>query len=160
MIKCAKIIRKKTNYLNRKKNLIDSNPLILFFLFTSFFSNAQLSYNTTQIVEENSISKKIIKITAVGDIMFGTNFPAKKYLPKNEDCIPLIENVKEFFNNSDIIFGNLEGCISDNAPPRKRCNDPTKCYLYRMPKKFSNCLNERRKSKKFSRLPFYSFKSF
>ena len=140
MIKCAKIIRKKTNYLNRKKKLIETNLLILFFLCNSVFLNAQSSFDTTQIVEDNSISKKIIKITAVGDIMFGTNFPAKKYLPKNEDCIPLIENVKEFFNNSDIIFGNLEGCISDNAPPRKRCNDPTKCYLYRMPKKFGNCL--------------------
>ena len=72
--------------------------------------------------------------------MFGTNFPSKKYLPKNEDCIPLIENIKNYFNKSDIIFGNLEGCISNDAPPRKRCNDPTKCYLYRMPKKFSNCL--------------------
>ena len=48
--------------------------------------------------------------------MFGTNFPAKKYLPKNEDCIPLIENVKEFFNNSDIIFGNLEG-VYQIMPP-------------------------------------------
>ena len=47
------------------------------------------------------------------------DFPSKKYLPKNEDCIPLIENIKNYFNKSDIIFGNLEGCISNDAPPRK-----------------------------------------
>ncbi len=134
MKKCEKCAPKKINQLIKYRFF-----LIIFLIILLFPDNNAKAQSKSDSLSLNSI-KKNITITAVGDIMFGTNFPSKKYLPKNEDCIPLIENVKEYFNKTDIIFGNLEGCISDDAPARKRCNDPTKCYLYRMPKKFGDCL--------------------
>ena len=81
---------------------------------------------------------KSISITGIGDIMLGTNFPSEKYLPK--DCNLLLSNVSNIISNSDITFGNLEGCLSDNAKLKKRCKDSTKCYAFRMPKKFGACL--------------------
>ena len=81
---------------------------------------------------------KSISITGIGDIMLGTNFPSKKYLPK--DCKSLLTNVSSIISNSDITFGNLEGCLSDNAKLKKRCRDSTKCYAFRMPEKFGACL--------------------
>ena len=139
-MKCVKYIPKKNNQLNKFSfSLIYSFLLICLFLPTHYIKSQSKLDSLNFDLKSDSISKHIT-ITAVGDIMFGTNFPSKKYLPKNEDCIPLIDNVKEFLNKADIIFGNLEGCISDNAPARKRCNDPTKCYLFRMPKKFGECL--------------------
>jgi len=79
-----------------------------------------------------------ISITGVGDIMLGTNFPSKKYLPKN--CSSLLSNISSVLSSSDITFGNLEGCISDNAKLVKTCKDSTKCYAFRMPNKFGACL--------------------
>lgn len=72
--------------------------------------------------------------------MLGTNFPSEKYLPK--DCSILLENVSNVISNSDITFGNLEGCLSDNAKLKKRCRDSTKCYAFRMPEKFGVCLKD------------------
>ena len=140
MMKCEKCLHRKNRQLNKIRFLVINTFLFTCFLFPKNCIKSQAKADSLNFdLKSNSISKNIT-ITAVGDIMFGTNFPSKKYLPQNEDCIPLIKNVKEFFNKTDIIFGNLEGCISDDAPARKRCNDPTKCYLYRMPKKFGNCL--------------------
>ena len=139
MKKCEKLIHNNIfTTINLNHKLTFYSILFFFVAFINFEASSQQNIDSLNLSEKKSINT--INITAVGDIMFGTNFPSKKYLPKNEDCIPLIENIKNYFNKSDIIFGNLEGCISNDAPPRKRCNDPTKCYLYRMPKKFSNCL--------------------
>lgn len=140
MMKCEKYIPKKNNQLNKLSFFLIHSFSLIFLLFPTNYIKSQSKVDSLNFSLKSDSIKKNITITAVGDIMFGTNFPSKKYLPKNEDCIPLINNVKEFFNQTDIIFGNLEGCISDNAPARKRCNDPTKCYLFRMPKKFGECL--------------------
>ncbi len=130
-MKCEKYVPKKINHLIKSKDTLIRISLLILLIFPKNYIKGQSKIDSLN---------RNLTITAVGDIMFGTNFPSKKYLPKNENCIPLIENVQDFFNQTDIIFGNLEGCISDDAPARKRCNDPTKCYLYRMPKKFGNCL--------------------
>ena len=140
MKKCEKYAHNKTNRLINLKKFLTQGILLFFLFFATNYTNSQSKKDSLNFNLKSDSINNNITITAVGDIMFGTNFPSKKYLPKNEDCIPLIEGVKDFFNQTDIIFGNLEGCISDNAPARKRCNDPTKCYLYRMPKKFGNCL--------------------
>ena len=74
-----------------------------------------------------------LTITAVGDLMIGTNYPSKSYLPPN-DGKQIFDNVFKYLNNSDITFGNLEGVImSENIPTTKRCSDPKKCYAFRMP---------------------------
>ena len=140
MKKCEKCAPKKNNQVNKLRFFSIYSFLLICLCLPKNYIKSQSKTDSLNLNLKSESINKNITITAVGDIMFGTNFPSKKYLPKNEDCIPLIKNVKEFFNQTDIIFGNLEGCISDNAPARKRCNDPTKCYLFRMPKKFGECL--------------------
>ncbi len=98
--------------------------------------NPQLAKDST------SNKKREIKIVGVGDIMLGTAYPSKKYLPPNQDCSPLLENVKPFILEADISFANLEGALVDGGKMSKNCKDTLKCYAFRMPEKFSSCLSE------------------
>ena len=83
-------------------------------------------------------SEKIYSLTAVGDIMMGTNFPNSSYLPPN-DGQGFFDPVSQILNRSDITFGNLEGVIlSKNIEPRKRCKNPKNCYVFKMPDHYVN----------------------
>lgn len=79
-------------------------------------------------------------IIGVGDIMLGTDFPSKAYLPKGNSCTPLMAGVKDILQNADVTFGNLEGAFADKAPVTKRCRDPKVCYAFRTPTKYFQCL--------------------
>jgi poly-gamma-glutamate capsule biosynthesis protein CapA/YwtB (metallophosphatase superfamily) len=85
---------------------------------------------------EDSISSlgDTIKIIAVGDIMLGTNYPNKSYLPPN-DGRNLLDGVKQFLEIGDLTFGNFEGVIGTGGKP-KSCNNPKYCYTFRMPENY------------------------
>ncbi|MBI9068239.1 MAG: CapA family protein [Salinivirgaceae bacterium] len=85
---------------------------------------------------------KSISIIGVGDLMLGSNFPSKYYLPTNNNCYPLLADVKNVLQGADLTIGNLEGCFSDTAPLVKRCKDSTLCYAFRMPEKYVFCLKD------------------
>ncbi len=75
-------------------------------------------------------SREIVSIIGVGDIMLGTNYPSKRYLPPNQGR-DLMKDVEDILNNADVTFGNLEGTILDTkGSARKNCK---KCYSFRMP---------------------------
>ena len=76
--------------------------------------------------------EKTITITAVGDIMPGTNFPDQSFLPADSGN-GLFTPVKQYFENSDIVFGNLEGVFLNSGGKVKKCDDMSKCYAFRMP---------------------------
>lgn len=76
-----------------------------------------------------------ISITAVGDIMLGTNFPSTKYLPPN-DGRDILKNVTPYLINSDITFGNLEGVFLTSDANAKTCDDPSVCYNFKMPEHY------------------------
>ena len=96
------------------------------------------------IMSLSSLGQKsdTISIIGVGDIMLGTSFPSKKYLPPNDDCSPLLADVKSILQSADVTFGNLEGCFLDKGPTTKRCKDTLKCYAFRMPDKYVHCLSD------------------
>ena len=73
-----------------------------------------------------------IRITAVGDIMMGTNFPDPKYLPPNGGR-HLLDSVSSYLQDSDVTFGNLEGVVLDEGGTPKYCKNPDVCYLFRSP---------------------------
>mgnify|MGYP005988856899 CR=1 FL=1 len=73
----------------------------------------------------------LITITAVGDMMLGTNFPSDKYLPPKG--VDLLEEVKPYFKGQDLVFGNLEGAVLNEGGEVKKCSDPSKCYAFRQP---------------------------
>ncbi|MEP0986476.1 CapA family protein [Ekhidna sp.] len=73
-----------------------------------------------------------VTIAAVGDIMVGTNFPNKSYLPDGDGDY-LWDHVGPTLRNADITFGNLEGTVLNEGGDQKECNNPKLCYLFRSP---------------------------
>lgn len=73
-----------------------------------------------------------VTIAAVGDIMTGTNFPDKSYLPADTGRY-LWKEVRPILKQADITFGNLEGTILNDGGEQKECNNPKLCYLFRSP---------------------------
>src|SRR5690554_2913519 len=81
-----------------------------------------------------------ISIIGVGDIMFGTHFPSRIYLPPRDNCSPLLEGVSHILADADVTFGNLEGCFLNEGKVVKNCKDTTKCYAFKMPEHYVDCL--------------------
>ncbi|MBC6425933.1 MAG: CapA family protein [Ekhidna sp.] len=73
-----------------------------------------------------------VTIMGVGDIMTGTNFPSKSYLPSDTGRY-LWKEVAPILQSADITFGNLEGVILNEGGEQKECNNPKLCYLFRSP---------------------------
>ncbi|MDR3133587.1 MAG: CapA family protein [Prevotellaceae bacterium] len=86
------------------------------------------------------VAAQEVTVVAAGDIMLGTIYPSRNYLPAGEDCSGLLEPLKSALSGGDITFGNLEGVLTDNAATPKKCNDPSVCYTFGMPAHFVNCL--------------------
>ena len=74
----------------------------------------------------------ILSVIGVGDIMLGTNFPAKKYLPPS-DGSTLMKPILPYLQDATITFGNLEGAFADTLPVTKNCRDTANCYAFRSP---------------------------
>ena len=113
--------------------------IFTFYLLSSFTTkHSYLSYNAhfLKFNQNDTIHNKkdTINVIAVGDIMMGTNYPNKSYLPNN-DGADLFNNVIDYLNKGDITFGNLEGVIGDGGVP-KSCNNPKYCYTFRMPEHY------------------------
>lgn len=82
-------------------------------------------------------SSETVSIIGVGDIMLGTNYPSKQYLPPN-DGKNLLAEVNPILRSADVTFGNLEGTILDQGPTIKtNCNN---CYAFRMPERLAHNL--------------------
>ncbi|MBQ4821583.1 CapA family protein [Aquimarina sp. MMG016] len=97
-------------------------------------------YTIVEVVKEKLAKFKHIKVMAVGDIMMGTNFPNESYMPP-EGKGPF-DDVHTVLLEADILFGNLEGTLTDEGENAKRCSDPSKCYSFRSPEYFGKYLEE------------------
>uniref|UniRef100_A0A7C4Y5I9 CapA family protein n=1 Tax=candidate division WOR-3 bacterium TaxID=2052148 RepID=A0A7C4Y5I9_UNCW3 len=78
-----------------------------------------------------------ITFTGVGDIMLGNAHNG--VLPDKR--IFLFENCKKFFRDIDIVFGNLEGPITDYNIPEKD-EDKKNRYAFRMPERLGKQLKD------------------
>ncbi len=100
--------------------------------------------DSMSVIVENTQLKlaksKTIKVMAVGDIMMGTDFPNDSYLPP--DGKGPFDDVNSILTKADILFGNLEGTLTDEGENAKRCSDPSKCYSFRSPEYFGKYLEE------------------
>lgn len=105
------------------------------FLYLSLF--LVLSVSNTYASEKDTI-----KVVAVGDIMMGTIYPNRQYLPPKDDCSPQLSEVKSILRTGDIVFGNLEGVLTDTNAGAKRCTNPKVCYTFGMPTAFAQCLTD------------------
>ena len=101
---------------------------------------ALYSSSYTAMSSDPSTFKDTIQVVAVGDIMMGTIYPNGEYLPRGNDCSRSFSMVKEYFTNANIVFGNLEGAMTDSKASAKSCNNPAWCYTFGMPTAFVQCL--------------------
>ena len=86
------------------------------------------------------VSLDTLTVIGVGDIMMGTDYPSALYLPPGNDCRPLLQDVSEILREADITFGNMEGTFAGEYGTPKRCKDTTRCFVFRMPDHYVNCL--------------------
>ena len=83
-----------------------------------------------------------LTIIGTGDIMLGTSWPSESYLPPGKDCSHILKPVHHVLQSGDLLFGNLEGVFCSEGGTPKRCKDLTKCYVFRMPDHFLECILE------------------
>ena len=100
-----------------------------FFVFITFFAFFSSKAQDNQIT-----------LVAVGDIMVGTSFPSKSYLPP-EGVNPFGNVIKEL-KSGDLLFGNNEGTWTDTGKNAKKCKDPSKCYSFKTPTRYAKYLSE------------------
>lgn len=87
----------------------------------------------------------VIRVFAVGDIMIGTTFP-ENILPPN-DGADYFDPVQPFLNGSDILFGNLEGPLTEGGKSTK-CGDYKpgpgikRCFAFRSPPRYAKLLQK------------------
>ena len=87
-----------------------------------------------------ALAKDFISITAMGDVMMGTTFPAN-LLPEN-DGKDLFSPAKSWIEASDIRFINFEGTFFDGRPqPDGKSSGPNR-YLFRTPTTMVSRLQE------------------
>lgn len=87
--------------------------------------------------ETPSVAPVYIDIAAVGDIMLGTDYP-KRRLAENPSL--LLQSAAPVLQQADVSFGNLEGVLLNGGEARKRCPDPSRCYVFRSPESYAQIL--------------------
>lgn len=78
-----------------------------------------------------------LSIAAVGDIMLGTDYPQNRLA---EDAAVLLAPVAPVLQQADVTFGNLEGVLLNGGEARKRCSNPSRCYVFRSPESYADTL--------------------
>jgi poly-gamma-glutamate capsule biosynthesis protein CapA/YwtB (metallophosphatase superfamily) len=109
--------------------------------YTSGFSESGPVFNHGNHFIDSLMHLRTVSIAGVGDIMLGTTFPSRKYLPPGNNPDRLLESVIDSLRLPDITFGNLEGSFLNNGEPFKKCRDTSICYLFRMPEKYAQTLD-------------------
>ena len=82
--------------------------------------------------------KADIQITAVGDIMLGTDFPDNRLAP--DDGALLLKAITPTLSSADITFGNLEGVLLQGGEAAKKCKNSSACYVFRSPPHYAKYL--------------------
>ncbi len=95
------------------------------------------SPSTTPIPPAEPQPPRQITFAAVGDIMLGSDYPQYRLA---DDAAALLSPVAPVLQQADITFGNLEGVLLDGGEPRKRCSNPSRCYLFRSPESYAATL--------------------
>ncbi len=85
------------------------------------------------------LNDREIVITAVGDVMLGTTFPdATGGLLPPSDGADLLQEVAPLLKRGDIVFGNLEGPLTEGGTSLKcRGKALGNCYAFRVPPRYA-----------------------
>lgn len=115
-------------------------PILLLLALTLLAQPARAEDNVATGPVE---SLPAIRIAAVGDIMMGTTFPESILPPK--DGATLFRSVAPLLAGHDVVFGNLEGPLTDverspKCPKPRRNGGP--CFAFRTPPRYAALLAE------------------
>lgn len=104
---------------------------------------ADTVHTPIEIVEKPiiKVAKDTISVIGVGDMMLGSNYPSKSYLPKN-DGKEILSAVKYILADADFTFGNMEGTLLSDTGNIKKCKDPSVCYAFKSPDHYVNYFKE------------------
>lgn len=83
--------------------------------------------NNSNVVLDAIPYADTISINAVGDIMFGSNFPDNTDMPA-DDGRHLLKPFKEYLADADIVFGNVEGVFLNNGGTPKGFGNQVYCF--------------------------------
>ncbi|MFM8839645.1 MAG: CapA family protein [bacterium] len=121
---------------------IASQIALMFMLFATSLhcSNDKQREQAKEQSQKAATEAEEIIITAVGDIMMGTNYPNESTMPPRD--AQLLKPVTDALRKGDVIFGNLEGPVLDSGGIPKSCSDPSTCYVFRQPSYFVQELKE------------------
>lgn len=111
----------------------------LIFCWLGCGSAAQKNNTTTSLIKTDTIpvtrsTTDTISVIAVGDMMFGTNFPDASTLAPN-DGKDLLKDFKEILQNADVTFGNSEGVFLDGGGTAKGIGDNV--FSFREPRRYA-----------------------
>ena len=82
-----------------------------------------------------SLSADTLTFAIVGDLMVGSSYPDKMYLPPDSQA-NLFKAALPLLASADVRMGNLECALSDSAPVFKDCSG-NMCYFFRTPFKYA-----------------------
>jgi poly-gamma-glutamate capsule biosynthesis protein CapA/YwtB (metallophosphatase superfamily) len=112
------------------------------FFFISIICIATLCCNNTSVQPKKNQPKNLvnssadalqpvnddtISIVAVGDIMFGTNFPNTSKMPP-EQGKNLLQPISNYLKNADVTFGNAEGVFLNEGGTPKGTGGQVYCF--------------------------------
>jgi len=101
--------------------------------------SAELYSTEPRSAGAGSAEEESISITAVGDIMMGSDFPSPRLPP--DGGRDLLTAAAPFFKRSDIALANLEGTLCAGGEPAKVAV-PGRSYLFRTPPEYARNLKE------------------
>jgi poly-gamma-glutamate capsule biosynthesis protein CapA/YwtB (metallophosphatase superfamily) len=108
-------------------------PLIFTLVFACSGTGSNDAENAKKLVNENTVSEPknlkpdTISINAMGDIMFGTNFPNTSKMPPNNGK-DLLAPLANYIKNADVVFGNVEGVFLDKGGIPKGTGGQVYCF--------------------------------
>lgn len=87
-----------------------------------------------EIKQEASLppKRRQVSIIGVGDIMLGTDFPSRDFLPPN-DGRDLLTPVQDILKGADIAFANLEGTFLSAAASTRKNVESGNSYAFKSP---------------------------
>jgi poly-gamma-glutamate capsule biosynthesis protein CapA/YwtB (metallophosphatase superfamily) len=97
--------------------------------------------NVSGLQEGQSRQAKTIVISAVGDIMLGTDYPNASTLPP-DDGKAIFEQVAPILLSADIAIGNLESAMIDGGSTDKCKRGSPRCFTFRTPTRYAARLKE------------------
>ena len=125
--------------------------IILFFLLVFLLSSCDNKKTEVKSKTDNKVTvdtkseqaeDSVYAITMVGDVMLGTNYPSSYSLPP-DDGKYILDDVKEYLEESDVTIGNLEGTLLDRGGTPKVCRDSfSNCVSFRMPRHYAAYLKD------------------